>query len=470
MDGLVRAADAVLESDKLSSSLQELHGSILALSKKIQTLAASEEIDRLISTQTTSNAPRASSLATNEQKLEALKDIYKQFLLLQDSILKKQEERVAISNNILVDYSNDGHYSDQMTRRLSLVSRLSQDSADLKLKMNDFVQTLKNFESKMKLERLNMTEKESNGDELSRDNWTKDSGSERSGFSNLQSAFELNHSTYDEQKKKMEGFIGALGTLNEKMAKEEDLMKSETQSAFSDSKHSDHSSIRVGKPQADTSIQKTINYFSRSEKKPTTPAEEHIVIPQKVIFSKTQVVTGSLGQGVNESAGPIKQDDNIPKHTTPQKQRLSIIDQLKQQLQADSPEKTSTEQALLGPKVEVQTPDSKPAYSEEQIDRPQVSTPPRSIDDLFDSLSERTFNEAERLNMGQIWQNILKKTDELTGELQKKLAPEILKSEQQSEFISVASRSIGSGRDKKHFQEGSSQKPEDLANKFDFKK
>jgi hypothetical protein len=465
MDGLVRTADTVLQADQLSVSLQELHGSILALSKKIQTLAASEEIDRLIGAQAGYRHPQSAELVTNEQRLEALKEIYRQFLTLQELILKKQDERIGISNNVLVDYSNDGRYSDQMTRRLSLVSRLSQDSVDLKGKMNSFLNLLGNFETKMKVERLNLDMKQNASHELSQDNWTRDSASERSGFSNLQSAFDLNQTSFVEQKQKMEGFMGVLDNFKNKMVEDDEIMKSESQSAFSDSKQSGTSTSRYQKAQKDNSGQKPVNYFSRSEQKQVPLVDDQVPIEQKVVFSRTQVVTSFASVNHNSDR---RSDEQGHASLQAGKQRGSIIDQIKMELQDSSPLKDSQQDSLLTSQPIVFTPEKINRDSGMLQADLRVQTPPRSVDDLFESLSERTFNEAEKLNMGQIWQNIKSQGDQLAARLNDTGGH--LRSELQSDFGSVASRSQGQGKPPRSPLDDTPYQPSDLAARLDFKK
>lgn len=467
MDGLVRTADSVLREDRLSASLQELHGSILALSKKIQTLAASDEIDRLITSQTGFRDTKTAQLVTNEDRLEALKDIYKRFLILQDSLVKRQEDRTANSINVLADQSTDGHYTDQMTRRLSLASRLSQDSADLRQKMNIFVGALKQFEDKMKLEAINMETRAGHSIDGSVDNWTKGSTSHRSSLSMAQSTFEVNHSTYEEQKKKMESFIGALDSFKLKLAIDDEVLKSESQSAFSDSMQSSRSSKRFTNAPKEPPVMNAVTLTVKVDQRSEPATVDQSPMTPHVVFSKTQVV---IPHQKNPGSQPIQIADQFAQSPQLPKQRMSIIDRIKQELQHGSSLKDSQQDSLLGSQTIVFTPEKKAPDADRSLSDARVDTPPRSVSSLFESLSERTFNAAEKLNLGQIWNNIMTKADVLAVTLNQAYGPDLLRSEQHSEFTSVASVSLRNSVGSYPEKENAEILPEDMSTKFDFKK
>lgn len=272
MQALVNQAEKVLAEDSASSTLQELHGLILALSKKIQTLAASEEIDRLVA-QNSKEGVATKKMTSTEERVEELKEIYRQFLLLENEVSK---QRALISANVLMGSENqDDGQSRGLTTRLSLASRLSQDQGELKARMEGFIAAVKQLESRMKLEKQQTSNSFLNGDDAkSFSNWSDSAHSQHSALSQLKSAFEANPATFDDQKKQMNALVGGLENLNDKLAKGYDDLKSDKLSSFSDSKSSIASVSKQSLQGKSPSSHKSINYFSRSGYKEVEKADE----------------------------------------------------------------------------------------------------------------------------------------------------------------------------------------------------
>lgn len=107
---------------------------------------------------------------------------------------------------------------------------------------------------------------------------------------------------------------------------------------------------------------------------------------------------------------------------------------------------------------------------ENEINVPIVMTPPRAESGVFDSISERAFNEAEKLTMDKIWDRIKAGTDNLANTLQGKRARDLLISEHASEFTSIASGSFGGDKRERVHNGQKNELPEDMSAKFDFKK
>jgi hypothetical protein len=272
MQALVNQAGMVLAEDRASSTLLELHGLILALSKKVQTLAASEEIDRMVS-HNTRDGQTDKKTVTTEERIEALKAIYRQFLLVEDEVSK---QRAIISANVLAgsEGDNDG-VSRGLTTRLSLTSRLGEDQVALRDRMEGFIAAVKQLESRMKLERLQTNNSIRDGDDAkSFSNWSGSDKTQHSVLSQLKSAFDANPATFDDQKKQMNTLVEGLENFNDKLFKGCDDLKSDNQSVFSDSKSSVISVNKQSEVINSTSSHKSINYFSRSGYKEDKKTDE----------------------------------------------------------------------------------------------------------------------------------------------------------------------------------------------------
>lgn len=265
MQALVNQAEKVLAEDRTSSTLLELHGLILALSKKVQTLAASEEIDRMIS-QSFPKDQTVKKMTTTEDRIESLKEIYRQFLLVENEVSK---QRAIISANVLAGSESDHDgVSRGLTTRLSLTSRLDIDQGALRDRMESFIVAVKHLESRMKLERLQTNMSIVDGDDAkSFSAWSGSDKTQHSVLSELKSAFDVNPATFDDQKKQMSTLVEGLHKFNDKLAKGYDDLKSDSQSMFSESKSSVASTNKISNTEKSPASRNSINHFSRSGQK-----------------------------------------------------------------------------------------------------------------------------------------------------------------------------------------------------------
>jgi hypothetical protein len=148
-------------------------------------------------------------------------------------------------------------------------------------------------------------------------------------------------------------------------------------------------------------------------------------------------------------------------HTKP---RVSIVDQLRSQLQSKA------EAKLLGESIGYSTPTKGEQFADEDDHEGSLDKSPQPASSVFHSISERVFNEAENMTMNQIWNKILNGTDNIATVMQRKKARDMLKSVQASEFTSIASNSFGGAKDRESQLADKNNQPEDMSAKFDFKK
>ena len=211
MEEVLRNAADIARRDAVSKALQELHGSIVSLGKKLESVSPKLELDTMVQENATSDG--ASLKRGNaEECLDSLKLIYSDFLRMEDTIMKGLDERaragVQVSHS---DPSGLDLTSDRLTHKLSLASGLSATNQELQERLEGFYDNIKGFEQKLIKHQVDH-ENEERVDRIG-----SSPTSAYSGLSALQSAFGDQSVRRDTDKEKMGEFMATLDKLKGKL-------------------------------------------------------------------------------------------------------------------------------------------------------------------------------------------------------------------------------------------------------------
>ena len=165
-----------------------------------------------------------------------------------------------------------------------------------------------------------------------------------------------------------------------------------------------------------------------------------------------------------------KERNVTPSSPSQIKPRLSVIDKIKSQLQHKEEDNLLSCRIFVDDPIKYSTPPKAENTTDVENDREANNTPPHEDTSVFHSMSERAFNEAEKMTMNQIWKKIINQTDNLATAMHGKQARDMLKSVQASEFTSMASGSFRGSKNGLVFNEEKNNELENMSAKFIFKK